>query len=65
MCLYQMVKFVFLNFFHSFQECLEVHALMVNALIRTPGEIENKDDKEVLVNIFDEMMEFRSAMAMK
>ncbi|KAK2383851.1 P-loop containing nucleoside triphosphate hydrolase superfamily protein [Trifolium repens] len=46
------------------KECLEVHALMVNALIRTPGEIENKDDKEVLVNIFDEMMEFRSAMAM-
>jgi hypothetical protein len=38
---------------------------MVNALIQTPGEIENKNDMEVLVSIFEEMMEFRSAMAMK
>ncbi|MCH92921.1 hypothetical protein A2U01_0013867, partial [Trifolium medium] len=44
------------------KECLEVHSLMLNGLIRVPGEIENKNDKEVLVSIFEEMMEFRSAM---
>jgi hypothetical protein len=37
----------------------------LSGLIQTPGEIENKNDKEVLVSIFEEMMEFRSAMAMK
>ncbi|KAK2383852.1 P-loop containing nucleoside triphosphate hydrolase superfamily protein [Trifolium repens] len=46
------------------KECLEVYTLLLSGLIQTPGEIENKNDKEVLVNIFEEMMEFRSAMGM-
>ncbi|KAK2437779.1 P-loop containing nucleoside triphosphate hydrolase superfamily protein [Trifolium repens] len=44
------------------KECLEVHTLLLSGLIQTPGEIENQNDKEVLVSIFEEMMEFRSAM---
>jgi hypothetical protein len=63
MCLLIMVKFVFLNFFHSFQECLEDHMLLLNVLIQNPAEMENKSDMEVLVSLFEDMRQLRGAMS--
>ncbi|MCH79518.1 hypothetical protein A2U01_0000268 [Trifolium medium] len=42
--------------------CLEAHIIVLNALIQNPAEMENKNDMEVLVSLFEDIMQLRDAM---
>ncbi|PNX89088.1 hypothetical protein L195_g045205 [Trifolium pratense] len=48
----------------AIKECLEAHILLLKVLIQNPAEMENKNDMEVLVSLFEDMMQLRGSMSM-
>ncbi|GAU13760.1 hypothetical protein TSUD_82690 [Trifolium subterraneum] len=47
----------------TIKECLEAHILLLNVFLQNPAEMENKNDMEVLVSLFEDMLQLRGSMS--